>query len=553
MKKQIITEINRMQEMMGISPTKRILTEGGTILRVYRKVIEKFGKKVGGNADLDDLFSGLLLNRKGGGWDMGEWERMMASGTNQADLIDSYPNPQTLVDDLGNDFYSPQESEALLRVLTRSQYMEELVEALITNPKTFKEFQTLFPSGTVGSEGKGVLAKALNQDPEDEFISYLTTRLNQTLKKIPIKIPFTGGKVIRVPVPFLFRKGWWTNFGNKWKFRTADGSLNKRWVKAGWLFGILSVGEFVSRVFPSWTGLGDIYGGGGIKKDAFSRSFYDDKMMKKEGDDNWIERNKLENVDEIIQSLRTAGVGKAMDIGVDDDEIIRIYKEDIKNGECGPTYFQASQVATEWYRQTNGNLHEDILKSMNFPIKNIGFSYGAELAALIINAVAGTHIDWTDVTIVEFYEVFDLYYDDCDAEGNNTRKVQTEIFSNEEKQNMFRLIPSYPKTLKHERKTYCSTWSGKIHPLAWITLAQDKPNHKDAKNYIRNMDAEEFNDIHESIAPGMGIIYEISEDEKSSGCGAIEKQTIDDYVGLFNGVHNQIKKELKITKEDGDK
>ena len=112
MKKQIITEINRMQEMMGINPSKRLLTEGGAILRVYRKVIEKFGKKVGGNADLDDLFSGLLLNRKGGGWDMGEWERMMASGTNQVDLIDSYPNPQTLVDDLGNDFYSPQESEA---------------------------------------------------------------------------------------------------------------------------------------------------------------------------------------------------------------------------------------------------------------------------------------------------------------------------------------------------------------------------------------------------------------------------------------------------------
>ena len=275
-------------------------------------------------------------------------------------------------------------------------------------------------------------------------------------------------------------------------------------------------------------------------------------MNEKSGDDNWIERNKLENVDEIIQSLRTAGVGKAVDIGVDDMEIIRIYKDDIKNGECGPTYFQASQVATEWFRQTNSDLHEDILESMNFPVKNIAFSYGADLAAEIINAVAGTHIDWSDVTIADFYGVFTQYYDDCGKDGN-TRKVTEEIFSEEEKQNMFRLIPSYPKTLKHERKTYCSTWSGKIHPLAWITLAQDKPNHKDAKNYIRKMDAEEFNDIHESIAPGMGIIYEISEDEKSSGCGAIEKQTIDDYVGLFNGVHNQIEKELKITKEDGDK
>ena len=544
MKKQIITEINRMQEMMGINPSKRLLTEN-VIPRLFRDAIESFFKKEGDDAFLY-LMKGMDSERT--------WKDVLQGGMKGGDdLLSDYPDPDSLLRALSDGVDNPREVDALFRVLKQGGKMEELVEALITG-KSFKEFQLMFPGGKVGEAEKEIIAKLFNmENVDDQFISYLTTRLNQTLKKIPIKIPFTGGKVIRVPVPFLFRKGWWTNFGNKWKFRTADGTLNKRWVKAGWLFGILSVGEFVSRVFPSWTGLGDIYGGGGIKKDAFSRSFYDDKMFQKEGDDNWIERNKLENVDEIIQSLRTAGVGKAMDIGVDDDEIIRIYKEDIKNGECGPTYFQASQVATEWYRQTNGNLHEDILKSMNFPIKNIGFSYGAELAALIINTVAGTHIDWTDVTIVEFYKVFDLYYDDCDAEGNNTRKVQTEIFSKEEKQNMFRLIPSYPKTLKHERKTYCSTWSGKIHPLAWITLAQDKPNHKDAKNYIRNMDAEEFNDIHESIAPGMGIIYEISEDEKSSGCGAIEKQTIDDYVGLFNGVHNQIKKELKITKEDGDK
>ena len=360
-----------------------------------------------------------------------------------------------------------------------------------------------------------------------------------------------GGAVFRVPVPFIFRKGWWTKFRYGWRIRNVDGSINPRWVKMGWIFGLSSVGEFISRVFPGWTGLGDIYGGGGIKKEAFSRSFYDNKMERKEGDDNWIERNKLENVDEIIQSLRTAGVGKAVDIGVDDEEIIRIYKDDIKNGECGPTYFQASQVATEWYRQTNSDLHEDILRSMNFPVKNIGFSYGAELAAEIINAVAGTHIDWTDTTIADFYGVFTQYYDDCGQDGN-TRKVTQEIFSEAEKQEMFRMIPSYPKTLKHERKAYCSAWSGKIHPLAWITLAQDKLNHQDAKNYIRKMDAEEFNDIHDDVVPSMGIIYEISEDGKSSGCGAIEKQTIDDYVGLFNKVHSQIEKELKIIKEDGD-
>lgn len=553
MRKQIITEISRIREMMGVNPTKRLLTEGGQIIKVFRTLIDKFARKVGGNADLDDLFVSLLLKRKGGGWDMGEWKRMMSSGPNKVDLLDTYPNPQALLDDLGNDFYKTSESEALLRVLTGSRYMEELVVELIDNPKTFKEFQILFPSGTVGQEGKNILGKALNQDPEDEFITALTRRLNKNLKKVDITIPFIGTKLLRTKVPFVFRRGWWRNFGNNWKFK-INGKINKRWRNMGWLLGVASVTEFLNRTFPSLMGLGDIYGGGGIKKEAFSRSFYDNKLQRKSGDDNWIERNEIpeDKLAEIIQDLKNAGVGKSMDIGVDDMEIIRIYKDDIKNGDCGPTYFQASQVATEWYRQTNGDLNEDILKSMNFPIKTVVFQWGANLAAEIINGIAGAHIDWSDTTIVDFYKVFDMYYADCGNDGSMTRDVTQEIFSEDEKQEMFRMIPQYPNTLRDDetKEVYCSKWSSKIHPEAWIELAQDKADWQEAKQYIRKMDPGKFNEIHNSVVPAMGWIYEISTDGTSEGCGTT-KQTIADYVDVFDKVHSQIEKSIiDANKED---
>ena len=42
----------------------------------------------------------------------------------------------------------------------------------------------------------------------------------------------------------------------------------------------------------------------------------------------------------------------------------------------------------------------------------------------------------------------------------------------------------------------------------------------------------------------MGIIYEISENEKSSGCAGIEKETIENYEELFNEVHKLVEKSI---------
>jgi hypothetical protein len=544
MRKQVIAEIKRIQEVMGVNPSKKILVEN-VIPRLFRKTIEGFFKKEGDDAFLY-LMKGMDNERT--------WKDVLQGGMKGGDdLLADYPDPDSLLRALSDGVDNPREVDALFRVLKAGPKMEELVESLLTG-KTFKEFQLMFPSGKVGKEGRELIAKTFNiENVDDQFIAQIIKRLNQTLKKVPITV---GGKTMRVRVPFVFRRAWWSNFGNNWKFR-INGKINPRWKGMGYLLGVVSVSEFLSRKFPKTFGLGDVYGGGGIKKEAFSRSFYDNKMIKKEGDDNWIDRNKLpeEKLQNIIQDLKNAGVGKIMDIGVDDNEIIRIYREDIKNGECGPTYFQASQVATEWGRQTNGDLHEDILRSMNFPVKTVPFQFGANLAAEIINAVAGTHIDWNDTTIADFYGVFDLYYDDCSEEGN-TRDIEEKIFSDEEKKNMFRGIPSYPNTLKSDRKTYCSTWSGKIHPQAWLAIEQDKPSYcKDkscVNNYVRNLDAVEFNEIHEGVVPGMGIIYEISENEKSSGCKGIEKETIENYQEVFDTVHGLIEKSIIDANNDED-
>ena len=370
MRKQIIAEIKRIQEVMGVNPSKKILVEN-VIPRLFRKTVEGFFKKEGDDAFLY-LMKGMDNERT--------WKDVLKGGMKGGDdLLADYPDPDSLLRALSDGVENPREVDALFRVLKAGPKMEELVESLITG-KTFKEFQLMFPSGKVGKVERELIAKMFNiENIDDQFIVQLTKRLNQTLKKAPIKIPFTGGKTLRVRVPFVFRRNWWRNFGNNWKFR-INGKINPRWKNMGYLLGVLSATEFISRKFPDTFGLGDVFGGGGIKKEAFSRSFYDNKMIKKAGDDNWIERNKLpeEKLQKIIQDLKNAGVGKIMDIGVDDEEIIRIYRDDIKNGECGPTYFQASQVATEWGRQTNGDLHEDILRSMNFPVKTVPFQWGAQ-------------------------------------------------------------------------------------------------------------------------------------------------------------------------------
>ena len=541
MKKQIITEINRIHEMMGINPTKILLLESGVIPRVFRGFIEKYFAKKG-----DDTFLYLMKGMD----NERTWDDVLKSGMKGGDdLLADYPDPDSLLRALSDGVENPREVDALFRVLKGGPKMEELVDSLLTG-KSFKEFQLMFPSGKVGKEGKRYLANTFNiENIDDQFIEQLTVRLNQTLKKIPITI---GSKVIRVKVPFVFRKSWWGNFKNNWKFR-INGKINPRWVKTGWLLGILSGSEFLSRKFPDTFGLGDVYGGGGIKKEAFSRSFYDNKIRQKAGDDNWMERNEIpeDKLAEIIQDLKNAGVGKIMDIGVDDMEIIRIYRDGIKNGECGPTYFQASQVATEWYRQTGGGLHEDILNSMNFPVKTYALQWGANLAAEIINGIAGTHIDWDDTTIADFYKVFDLYYDDCSEDGN-TRDVEEEIFSDDEKERMFRQIPLYPPTLRKGGIVYCSKWSSKIHPQAWIELAQDKENYQSAKSYIRKMDPILFNEIHQGVVPSMGLIYEISEDGKSSGCSAMEKETIDEYETVFDKVHKVVEKSIIEANKDND-
>ena len=558
MKKTLLTEINRIQEIMGINPSKRLLTESGIILKIFTRLTDDFARKIPDNKNFDEIFGRLLLGRKGGAWDMGQWEQLMAKGKNKRDLLDTYPDPQALQDDLLNDFYNPVESEALLRVLVRSKWMEELVDELVSNPKTFKEFQTMFPNGKVSKEGKEVLGKALNQDPEDEFISLLTRKLNKDLKKIDIVVPFAG-KVGRVKVPFVFRASWWKSFRDGWRWRMPNGNINPRWKKAFWLFGFNLLADIGTRVYHGMTGKYEI---GAENLNALSNTFYKDKRRNAEnkGDYDWVKRNELpdKQVKKIIQSLKNAGVGAAFDVGVDDDEIIRIFKEDLVTKcpdddsiELPATFFKSSQVAIEWLRQENTDLHQAIIDSMKSPIQSPLLTWPATLASEIINSMGGD-TDWTDTTVLDFYKVFEDYDQNINDKCKGERDVTEELFTENEKERMFQGIENYPPTLIRDYQVYCSKWMGKIHPIAWIQLAQDFDNKKSAQRYVRRLDPIEFNKIHEDAVPSMGQIYEIASDQTLGrrACDMVEKKQIENIDELIEDVQNQVKKEIFNDDED---
>ena len=117
---------------------------------------------------------------------------------------------------------------------------------------------------------------------------------------------------------------------------------------------------------------------------------------------------------------------------------------------------------------------------------------------------------------------------------------------------MLQGIENYPPTLVRDRQVYCSKWMGKIHPLAWIQLAQDFDNKKSAQRYIRRMDPITFNNLHEDAVPSMGQIYEIASDQTQGrrACDMVEKKQIENIDKLVEDVQKQVEKEIFNDEQD---
>ena len=118
MRKQIIAEIKRIQEVMGVNPSKKILVEN-VIPRLFRKTVEGFFKKEGDDAFLY-LMKGMDNERT--------WKDVLKGGMKGGDdLLADYPDPDSLLRALSDGVDNPREVDALFRVLKQGGKMEEII------------------------------------------------------------------------------------------------------------------------------------------------------------------------------------------------------------------------------------------------------------------------------------------------------------------------------------------------------------------------------------------------------------------------------------------
>ena len=523
MKKQLLVEINRLKEIMGLKP--QLLTEGfGRVFinfmeKLYKETIQNAGAKKNPLAYLFKSADPQKSFEKIARGDL-EGEATTKGFKGAQDLTTDFPNMDRFLRDLDTPPMSPNEAEMLMRLVKHGGMLDEMIDGMLKSGDLMKHFKELFPSGKVGKDGLAILAAELNTDVTDELVIVLARRLNKDLPKIRIttpgvKIPLTKLKIpsatfkIKLPrIVYAFNRANLEKVLKSRKFWT--GSLK-------WIFGIALASE-ISKGVQKWTGLG-VYGSS-TSKMVFSPAFYLDKVAYYEdiNDYDWIERNELgeTKVATIIQGLKTAGVGAYADFDTDDDAIVNIYQNDIK------TVFQAAQIAAEWQEVEQSDLEEDILSSMNFPIQIISTDWLGGVATAGINSILPDwvgEVDWTDDNIRKVYNIVVNYDDYINEKGEGVREDINYTIGPTERQDMYKQIINYPPELEHEGEIYCTTRGYKILLVAWVELTKDQPTWQGAKNYLENMDAEVFNAIHKEATSIHEPVYVLSED---GDCSHIE-------------------------------
>ena len=548
MKKQLLAEVNRLKEIMGLKP--QLLTEG--FAKAWISFI-KMWYKGGTKSVKDDVFLWLLKSADPEATfkevAQGAWE-----GTTKTakDLCNDFPNLESFRRGLDDDLMSPNEAELLMRLVKHGEYLDEMVDGMLQSPALMKHFKELFPSGKVGKEGLETLAAELNTDVADELVIVLARRLNKDLPKITIgptpgfKIPLTKYKIpsktFRIKIPSIVYA---FNRANLKKVLSS----RKFWTGAlKWIFGIALASE-ISKAGQKMVGWG-VYGAS-TSKLVFSPEFYLDKIAYYEeiNDYDWIERNELDEaeVSLIIQELKTAGVGAYADFDTDDDAIVNIYQNRIK------TVFQAAQIAEEWLEVEDGNLEEDILTSMNFPIQIVSSEWLAGVATAGINSILPDwvgEVDWTDDNIRKIYNIVMKYDDYIDEEGKGVREDISYTIGPTEQKKMFKRIINYPPELENEEgEIYCTTRGYKILLVAWVELTKAQPSWQGATNYLENMDPEVFNAIHKEAISIHEPVYVLSED---GDCSHIEvgEPSKEDYKKDFDANY-EIIQEIVSGKDEG--
>jgi len=581
MKKQLLVEINRLKEIMGLKP--QLLTEG--FGRVFIEFMEAYYKKNIKNAYKRDNPIAYILKSQNPEVSFQKILKGEAAGDKTAkgalDLSDEFTEvlwekgdtydiagkkiiPTHLVGKVKHSSFdvfmrgldtppmTPNEAEVLLRMVKHGRRVDEMVGGMIKSPDLRRHFKELFPSGKVGQDGLEILAAELNTDVTDELVKVLARMLNKDLPKVMIntpavKIPFitkwkipAGTHKIKIPrIVYAFNR----------KNLAAVLSSRKFWKTTGmWMFGVPIASE-ISKGVQKWRGWG-VYGASASKV-AFNPKYYLDKRDYYEdiNDYDWIKRNELNpnKVATIIQDLKTAGVGAYADFDTDDDAIVNIYQNDIK------TVFQAAQIAWEWNQVEDGDLEEDILTSMNFPIQIVSSEWLAAAASAGINAILPDwvgEVDWTDDNIRKVYYKVVNYDDYINEKGEGVREGTSYTLGDTEKEKMFRLIMNYPPELEHKGETYCTTRGYKILTVAWAVLTEDQPSWQGAKNYLENMDAEVFNKIHSKATGIHEPVYVLSED---GDCSHIEvgEPSKEDYQKDFDKNFEIIQEILSERKNDG--
>ena len=523
MKKQLLVEINRLKEIMGLKP--QLLTEGfGRVFinfmeKLYKETMQNAGAKKNPLAYLFKSADPQKSFEKIARGDL-EGEATTQGFKGAQDLTTDFPNMDRFLRDLDTPPMSPNEAEMLMRLVKHGGMLDEMIDGMLKSGDLMKHFRELFPSGKVGKDGLAILAAELNTDVTDELVIVLARRLNKDLPKIRIttpgvKIPLTKYKIpsktFRIKIPSIVYA---FNYKNLKKVLSS----RKFWTGAlKWIFG-LGIASELSKAGQKMAGWG-VYGAS-TSKLVFSPAFYLDKIAYYEeiNDYDWIDRNELDEaeVSLIIQELKTAGVGSYADFDTDDDAIVNIYQNRIK------TVFQAAQIANEWKEVEDGNLEEDILTSMNFPIQIVSSEWLAGVATSGINSILPDwvgEVDWTDDNIRKVYNIVVDYDDYIDEEGKGVREDINYTIGPTEKKKMFKRIINYPPELEHEGEIYCTTRGYKILMVAWVELTKAQPSWQGATNYLENMDAEVFNTIHKEATSIHEPVYVLSED---GDCSHIE-------------------------------
>ena len=559
MKKQLITEISRLREMMGLKP--QLLMEGG-VNKVFIEFLQGWYRGTA-KGTRDDVFLYLLKSSDEvatfNSIAKGSWEGTGKGGKRTAkDLSGEWkPNKKVFGDNdselsafmrgLDDDLMSPNEAEMLMRIIKHGDMLDEMVDGMMKSNSLVRHFKELFPSGKPNID---IIARELNTGVDDELVLVLQRRLAKELPKIqvtnPLKVPrvkIKGKDIGGFTIPALKVKI--PRFIYAFNYKNIAKVLWTRsfWKKTGmWIFG-LGLADQISRGVQKWQNTG-VYDKSGVNNNPFSPAFYLSKVKEYEelNDQDWLDANMIKPTElaAIISKLKTAGVGSAADFSTDDDDIVSVYANDIK------TNFQAAQVANEWLEEEDSDLEKDILASMNFPIQLVGTDWLGKFVTGGVNSILPDwvgEIDWTDTNIKSIYNIIKKYDDYFKDDGTGVREGPSTM-GDKELKDFYKQIITYPPKLIHDDTIYCSTRGFKILPGAWTPLVADQPSWQDAKNYIKNMDAEKFNEIHkEGVGDGIDV-YIISEDgdcshiEITEPSAADYKKNVEEYFNVVKEVIN---------------